>query len=92
MFVGCPMNSNRPDNSFPILVQDTRGVDEMIIVFPDYTVGQVKTIFCTKRKLNLNPGIMRLIFSGNNLYDNQCLADIKVKKNNRIYLTHFIKC
>jgi hypothetical protein len=30
----CPMNNNRPDNSFPILVQDTRGVDEMIIVFP----------------------------------------------------------
>jgi hypothetical protein len=80
---------NKTSKSFPINIKYTSGSEDIISVFPEYTVGQLKTIVCTKK--NLDSSRMVFVLAGKEIKDNQeSLEKLNIHKNTIIYAVKLI--
>jgi hypothetical protein len=74
---------------FPIIIKDTRGGEDVIEVYPEYTATQLITIVSQKK--GLDDTKIKFIYSGKNIEPNQKLSDLNITKRSVIYMTMSIK-
>jgi hypothetical protein len=80
---------NKISKNYFIFIRHANGSQDIVNVFPEYTVSQLKTIVCTK--MNLNPSLMVFILDGKQIENNQSLEELGVHKKTIIYAVNNIK-